>query len=40
VEDSAARERLRIQLDRELADPQAWVLQPDGSYSRGGPDEP
>ena len=28
------------ELDRELADPQAWVLQPDGSYSRGGPDGP
>jgi polyphosphate kinase len=40
VEDSAARERLRTQLDRELADPQAWVLQPDGSYSRGCPDGP
>ncbi len=40
VEDSAACERLRTQLDRELADPQAWVLQPDGSYSRGGPDGP
>ena len=37
---AAARERLRTQLDRELADPRAWVLQPDGSYRRDGGDAP
>jgi polyphosphate kinase len=36
VEHAEARERLRAQLDRELADPGAWVLHPDGSYSRAG----
>ena len=40
VEDPAARERLTAQLDRELADPQAWVLHADGSYGRGGRDGP
>ena len=40
VEDPAARERLTTQLDRELADPQAWVLHADGSYGRGGRDGP
>jgi len=34
VEDPEARNRLGAHLDRELADPAAWVLQPDGSYSR------
>jgi polyphosphate kinase len=36
VEHAEERERLRAQLDRELADPGAWVLHPDGSYSRAG----
>jgi polyphosphate kinase len=35
VENPGDRERLRTQLDRELADPEGWVLHPDGSYSRG-----
>jgi hypothetical protein len=37
VEDRRAQARLREQLDSELADPDAWVLHPDGSYSRAGP---
>jgi polyphosphate kinase len=36
VENPEDRERLTTQLDRELTDPEAWVLHPDGSYSRGG----
>ena len=35
VEDAEARRRLRAQLDQELSDPAAWVLHPDGWYSRG-----
>jgi polyphosphate kinase len=35
VEDRRGQARLRELLDLELADPEAWVLQADGSYSRG-----
>jgi len=34
VDDPAARDRLRMILDAELADPTAWVLRPDGAYER------
>ena len=36
VADAAARGTLDRILARELADPEGWVLQPDGSYSRQG----
>jgi polyphosphate kinase len=36
VEEPRAQLRLREQLDAELADPDAWVLHSDGSYSRAG----
>ena len=36
VTDPLARERLCGLLDAELADPAAWVLQPDGSYQLVG----
>jgi polyphosphate kinase len=36
VEEPRAQSRLRELLDTELADPGAWVLHPDGSYSRAG----
>ncbi|OLC70621.1 MAG: hypothetical protein AUH78_20425 [Gemmatimonadetes bacterium 13_1_40CM_4_69_8] len=36
VRDPAARARLDRILDLELADPRAWVLESDGSYSRTG----
>ena len=35
VDDVAARERLDGMLERELADPDAWILASDGSYARG-----
>ncbi len=34
VTDPAGRERLGRLLDEEVADPGAWVLEPDGSYRR------
>ena len=34
VTDEVARATLDTLLTRELADPDAWALQPDGSYSR------
>jgi polyphosphate kinase len=34
IEERRAQARLREQLDAELADPDAWVLRSDGSYSR------
>jgi polyphosphate kinase len=36
VDEPRAQTRLRQLLDAELADPEAWVLHPDGSYSRPG----
>jgi polyphosphate kinase len=35
VDDAAARARLDGILDRELADPDAWTLESDGTYMRG-----
>jgi polyphosphate kinase len=35
VDDAAARARLDAILDRELANPDSWTLQSDGSYVRG-----
>ena len=40
VTDAAARATLDGLLTRELADPEAWVLHPDGSYSRAGEPAP
>jgi polyphosphate kinase len=37
VDDAAARARLDGILDRELADPDAWTLESDGTYLRGQP---
>jgi polyphosphate kinase len=37
VQDPAAQSRLHELLDTELADPSAWVLHPDGSYTRAAP---
>ncbi|HXF96712.1 MAG TPA: polyphosphate kinase 1, partial [Gemmatimonadales bacterium] len=37
VADPAARRRLDLVLDTELGDPAAWVLNSDGSYTRGAP---
>jgi polyphosphate kinase len=37
VDDAAARARLDGILDRELADPEAWTLQSDGTYLQGQP---
>jgi polyphosphate kinase len=37
VEERRAQARLRELLDAELADPDAWVLHADGSYSPAGP---
>ncbi len=37
VDDAAARARLDSILDRELADPDAWTLESDGSYTRPPP---
>ncbi len=37
VDDPAARARLDAILDGELADPDAWGLESDGSYTRAGP---
>lgn len=34
VLDPLARDRLALILDRELADPSAWMLEPDGGYRR------
>jgi polyphosphate kinase len=34
VQDAAARRVLREILDRQLADPRAWVLRPDGVFER------
>jgi len=36
VDDPAARTRLDAILDRELTDPDAWLLESDGSYTRAG----
>ncbi|HYC30698.1 MAG TPA: RNA degradosome polyphosphate kinase, partial [Gemmatimonadales bacterium] len=36
VTEREARDRLRVMLDTELLDPDAWELQPDGSYRREG----
>jgi polyphosphate kinase len=40
VTDPAARAALDAILTTELADPAAWVLHPDGSYSRAGGADP
>jgi polyphosphate kinase len=34
VQDASARRMLREVLDRQLADPRAWVLRPDGAFER------
>jgi polyphosphate kinase len=39
ITDESACRRLDALLNRELADPRAWVLQPDGSYLRRVPTE-
>jgi hypothetical protein len=36
VTDRDARATLDSLLTGELADPDAWILEPDGSYSRAG----